>query len=53
MTDRLLIKNARLLDPASGLDGPGDVMIEGRRIADFGPHIGDVELGRKSVLLCE
>lgn len=45
MTDRLLIKNARLLDPASGLDRPGDVMIEGRRIADFGPHIGDVELG--------
>lgn len=28
--------NARLLDPASGLDAPGAVLIEGNKIVDFG-----------------
>ena len=31
--------NARLLDPASGLDQPGGLLTEGERIADFGPHL--------------
>ncbi len=31
--------NARLLDPASGLDGPGALLTEGRRIADLGPAL--------------
>ena len=31
--------NARLLDPASGLDAPGAVLIEDARIADMGPHL--------------
>ncbi len=30
---RLLIKNGRVIDPASGLDGPRDVLIEDGRIA--------------------
>lgn len=30
---RLLIKNGRVVDPASGLDGPRDVLIENGRIA--------------------
>ena len=34
--NRLLIRGARLLDPASGLDAPGDLLIEGARIAYVG-----------------
>ncbi len=39
---RLIIRNARLLDPASGLDRPGDLVIEDGRIADWG-QIGAAE----------
>ncbi len=31
--NRLLIRGARLLDPASGLDAPGDLLIDGTKIA--------------------
>ena len=31
--------NARLLDPASGLDAPGGLLVEGDRIVDFGPGL--------------
>jgi len=31
--------NARLLDPASGLDAPGAVLTDGETIADFGPGL--------------
>jgi dihydroorotase len=34
--NRLLIRQARLLDPASGLDAPGDLLVEGERIAAIG-----------------
>jgi dihydroorotase len=34
--NRLLIRHARLLDPASGLDAPGDLLVEGERIAAIG-----------------
>jgi dihydroorotase len=34
---RVLYRDARLLDPASGLDAPGWVLTEGEEIADFGP----------------
>lgn len=43
MSERLLIRNARLLDPASGLDRPGGVLIEGRSIAEFGPEFSQPE----------
>ena len=36
---RLLIKNGRVIDPASGLDGPRDVLIEDGRIAAVEPEI--------------
>jgi len=39
MRGRTLIAGARLLDPASGLDVPGDLLIEDERIADFGPRL--------------
>ncbi len=40
---RLLITNARLLDPASGLDAPGALLIENGAIAAVGPHVSDAE----------
>lgn len=36
---RRIIHNARLLDPATGLDAMGAVLIENGVIADLGPHI--------------
>jgi dihydroorotase len=33
---RLLFRHARLLDPASGLDAPGDLLVDGERIAAVG-----------------
>ena len=39
MSGRRAIVGVRLLDPASGLDAPGGVVIEDERIADFGPHL--------------
>ncbi|HVB15714.1 MAG TPA: dihydroorotase, partial [Stellaceae bacterium] len=38
---RRLYRNARLLDPASGLDRPGDLLVEGDRIAAVGGALGD------------
>jgi len=36
---RIAYVNARLLDPASGLDNPGALLIENGLIADFGPRL--------------
>ncbi len=36
---RRLYRNARRLDPASGLDARGDLLVEGDRIAALGPNI--------------
>jgi dihydroorotase len=35
----LLIKKARVVDPASGFDGPMDVLVEGGKIAELGQEI--------------
>lgn len=35
----ILLANARILDPASGFDAPGGVLIEGGVIRDFGPAL--------------
>ena len=40
MGEDLLILGARLLDPASGLDAPGDLLVRDGLIVDFGPGIG-------------
>ncbi len=39
MSGRLLIENARILDPASDLDQPGGLVVEDRLIVDLGPHL--------------
>jgi len=36
---RVAYVNARLLDPASGLDAPGGVLTDGETISDFGPDL--------------
>lgn len=36
---RLAFVNARLLDPATGLDAPGGLLTEGETIADWGPGL--------------
>jgi dihydroorotase len=38
---RLLIRHARLLDPASGLDTTGDLLVEDERIAAVGGDLSD------------
>src|SRR5690242_4121917 len=38
---RRLIRNARLLDPESGLDAPGDLLIDGDKIAAIGPGLAE------------
>ena len=40
MTARTLFKNARLLDPASGLDQKGDLLVVDGKIAAVGPRAG-------------
>ncbi|WP_119679004.1 dihydroorotase [Indioceanicola profundi] len=39
MTNRTAYTNARLLDPATGLDAIGGLLVEGTKIADFGPAL--------------
>lgn len=39
MSRRIAYVNARLLDPATGLDAAGALLTEGSRIADFGPGL--------------
>ena len=36
---RVAYVNARLIDPESGLDAPGALLTEGRRIVDLGPRL--------------
>ena len=42
--NRILIRGARLLDPASGLDTTGDLLVEGERIAAVG---GDLSVAAR------
>jgi len=39
MTKRIAFRNARLIDPASGLDAKGGLLVENGRIADVGPRL--------------
>jgi dihydroorotase len=42
---RRLYRNARLLDPATGIDAPGALLVEDDRIAAVGPEIGAANIG--------
>lgn len=45
--------NARLLDPASGMDVQGGLLVENGRIADFGPRLfGDIDRSDPEVINC-
>ncbi len=51
MTKRIAFKNARLIDPASGLDVRGGLLVENGRIADVGPRLfNDAEPGDPEVI---
>jgi dihydroorotase len=43
---KLLLRNGRVIDPASDWDGPADVLVDGPRIAAIGPDLqaGDAEI---------
>ncbi|MEO0983721.1 MAG: dihydroorotase [Pseudomonadota bacterium] len=45
--------NARLLDPASGTDAPGGVLVEGGIIIDAGPHLAETPSGADAVQDCD
>ena len=46
--------NARLLDPATNLDAPGAMLIDGETIADFGPRLfNDAKPADAKIVDCE
>jgi len=52
-TGRIAFKNARLIDPASGLDAKGGLLVENGRIADVGPRLfNDAEPHDPEVVDC-
>src|SRR5262245_45582164 len=53
MTRRIAFKNARLIDPASGLDAKGGLLVESGKIADVGPRLfNDAEPSDPEVIDC-
>jgi dihydroorotase len=48
--NRLLIRRARLLDPASGLDTTGDLLVEGERIAAVGGDLSATACDAETVM---
>jgi dihydroorotase len=54
MKKRIAFANARLIDPASGLDAKGGLLVEDGRIADIGPRLfGDVDRTDPEVIDCK
>ena len=50
---RIAFRNARLIDPASGLDVKGGLLVENGRIADVGPRLfNDAEPGDPEIIDC-
>jgi len=47
---RLLLRGARVVDPASGVDGARDILVEGGRIADVGVSIAPGEAAATAVV---
>jgi len=48
--NRLLIRGARLLDPTSGLDAPGDLLVEDERIAAIGGDLSATARDTETVM---
>src|SRR5208283_5477840 len=48
--NRLLIRGARLLDPAGGLDTTGDLLVEGERIAAIGGDLSAASRDAETVM---
>jgi dihydroorotase len=54
MTKRIAFRNARLIDPSSGLDAKGGLLVENGRIADVGPRLfHDAEPDDPEVIDCK
>jgi dihydroorotase len=52
-TRRTVFCNARLVDPATGLDAKGGLLVENGRIADVGPKLfGDIDRNDPEVIDC-
>src|ERR1700681_4430164 len=50
---RIAFRNARLIDPASGLDVKGGLLVESGKILDIGPRLfNDAEPGDPEVVDC-
>jgi len=53
-TRRTVFCNARLVDPAGGLDAKGGLLVENGKIADIGPRLfGDVDRNDPEVIDCK
>lgn len=50
---RQVFINARIIDPASGRDEPGGLLVEGTTIADLGPHLRRNAPEGASVIDCQ
>jgi dihydroorotase len=50
---RITFRNARLIDPASGLDAKGGLLVENGRIADIGPRLfNDADKNDPEIIDC-
>src|ERR1044071_2088322 len=50
---RIAFRNARLVDPATGLDVKGGLLVENGRIADIGPRLfNDADPPEPEVIAC-
>jgi dihydroorotase len=54
MNKRIAFRNARLIDPASGLDVKGGLLVENGKIADIGPRLfNDAEKNDPEIVDCK
>ena len=52
-TNRIAFRNARLIDPASGLDAKGGLLVENGKIADVGPRLfNDADRNDPEIIDC-
>lgn len=49
---RTALVNARLVDPASGLDQTGGILVYDGKISDLGPHVGADSCGDAEIVDC-